>query len=89
MNAFPPANIKGVKETRKPSPRSEGRRLWKTARAQRFRAWVLARDMGTCRICGRSATEVHHIDPIEAGGAVLSAGDAIAICHPCHLAQHA
>ena len=33
--------------------------------------------------------EVHHVEPLERGGAALELGNLETLCRDCHLAQHA
>jgi len=86
--AFKRANIMGVKDSPRPQFRSEGRKLWKTERAKRFRNWVRARDLGMCRLCGRSGEEVHHINGVDYLPGVLDPNNCILLCQACHQAQH-
>lgn len=53
------------------------------ARWTRLRDYVLARDSGLCRICGRPASEVDHIVPRSRGGAD-DEDNLQAICSACH-----
>ncbi len=54
------------------------------ARWQRIRAYVLRLHPG-CNRCPNKATEVHHIEPIEQGGAVYDLSNLEPLCHACHM----
>jgi 5-methylcytosine-specific restriction protein A len=48
----------------------------------RIRRQALA-DEPTCRVCGKTATEVHHINPIALGG-TNDVENLACLCHSCH-----
>lgn len=51
---------------------------------QRFRLLILARDP-LCRRCDSHVSElVHHLVPLDKGGARLSSVNCVAVCTPCH-----
>ena len=51
---------------------------------------ALSRDGYRCRECGMPGDlEVHHVEPLERGGAALELGNLETFCRDCHLAQHA
>ncbi len=57
------------------------------------KAWKRIRDKfislnPTCKMCGAPATEVHHIVPVNIGGANHSRENLMAVCHECHAAIH-
>lgn len=57
------------------------------------KAWKRIRDRfismnPTCAVCGKPATEVHHIVPLNIGGANHSKENLMAVCHECHAAIH-
>ena len=55
----------------------------------RFRVAVLERDRYRCRNCGRpDRLEVHHVKPLQHGGAPLALDNAEARCRDCHIADH-
>jgi 5-methylcytosine-specific restriction endonuclease McrA len=65
------------------------RQLYKTARWQRLRLTVLARDLYTCRICGRiegntSRLICDHIEPHRGDVEKFWAGPFQTLCKPCH-----
>ena len=49
----------------------------------RLRAYILARDSGLCRVCGRPASEVDHIVPKSRGG-TDDEDNLQTICTACH-----
>ena len=53
---------------------------------QDMRKAVLA-DEPFCRICGRPAKIVDHIQPIRQGGATLDIANLQPLCHACHNAK--
>lgn len=54
-----------------------------THRWRKLRARILA-DEPTCRACGRLATTVDHITPLEHGGARYDPANCQPLCQPCH-----
>ena len=56
-------------------------------------AWKRIRDKfisvnPICAVCGGQATEVHHIVPVNIGGANHNKNNLMAVCHECHAAIH-
>ena len=59
-------------------------RQW--ARARRA---ALDRDLWRCRRCGYpDGLEVHHVEPLAAGGAPLALANLETVCRWCHLGAH-
>ena len=57
-----------------------------TARWQRLRRQVLAKDGYRCRTCGRAGRlEVDHKHPVQRGGAPWAMGNLQALCRGCHI----
>lgn len=67
--------------------------LYGTARWQRLRRHVLARDQHVCRIqgprCRHVAKTVHHVVPVSQGGAFWDPANLQAACGPCNYADGA
>lgn len=61
----------------------ERRREWEAARRQ-----ALADASGRCLRCGDPATEVHHLKPLQDGGALTEQSNLAPLCKRCHKAQH-
>src|SRR5688500_1642091 len=57
-----------------------------TAKWQRTRATALRRDRHSCTSCGASGQrlEVHHVQPIAAGGAAYDLRNLVTLCPSCH-----
>lgn len=57
-----------------------------TARWQRTREAALRRDGRRCTVCGASGQrlEVHHVQPIAAGGAAYDLRNLVTLCPSCH-----
>ena len=53
-----------------------------------MRDCVLERDEHKCRICGRPASEVHHIRPKSFGGSKYDPRNLVCLCNPCHSHVH-
>lgn len=55
----------------------------------KVRLIVLARDEWLCfcqgSVCNGQATEVHHVEPIQQGGAILDPGNCVSCSHGCHM----
>lgn len=67
----------------------EGRKVYRDPRWGRARRKVLDRAGYRCERCGRAGTlEVHHRQPIAAGGAPFALSNLEAICRPCHWEEH-
>jgi len=49
---------------------------------------VLRDANGQCADCGRLAQEVHHLVPINKGGAAYDLANLVPLCSPCHDARH-
>lgn len=49
---------------------------------------VKARDQGKCRVCGRPATELHHLQKRSQGGKWTEA-NIVSLCQTCHRFEHA
>ena len=57
-----------------------------TARWQRLRRRVLARDGYRCRACGKAGRlECDHVQPVQRGGAPWDVGNLQVLCRTCHL----
>ena len=54
------------------------------------RAQVLRRDNRTCRECGKHGglLDVHHVVPLERGGAAYDVDNLKTLCRPCHNKAH-
>ena len=52
---------------------------------------MLKRDGGRCGLCGGEAIapEVHHVQPVAAGGEPFDMANAVTACRACHQAHHA
>ena len=60
------------------------RRQWRKVRLK-----VLDRDGWKCTQCTKAGrAEVHHIKPLENGGAVYALGNLQTLCRGCHIAKH-
>ena len=62
------------------------RRRWAAVRRA-----ALARDNQRCQRCGRVVTisaEVHHVTPLEDGGAAYELANLVTLCRDCHHAEH-
>ena len=69
--------------SRSPSGRLHSRR-WASVRLE-----ALERDGWRCRDCGKAgALEVHHVQPVAAGGAEFDLGNLRTLCRGCHVAVH-
>ena len=56
---------------------------------QRVRRAALQRDDYRCRKCRRPGRlEVHHVQPLEKGGAALELANLVTLCRDCHLDAH-
>ena len=53
---------------------------------ERVRRQVLARDGHLCRVCRKSANEVHHLNYGTVGNESLE--DIISLCRSCHAREH-
>jgi 5-methylcytosine-specific restriction endonuclease McrA len=62
--------------------RNGSTRAWRELREQ-----VLLRDRGACVLCGRMATEVDHVIPVQDGG-TDHPGNLRSLCEPCHTRSH-
>lgn len=59
-------------------------KMWQWTRAQ-----ILRRDKYKCIRCGsRKGLEVHHIHPLESGGAPFTQANLETLCRDCHLRHH-
>lgn len=59
-----------------------------SAQWQKARAKAKLRDGNACRLCGATdRLEVHHIRPLDKGGAPYHTGNLITLCHDCHAEQ--
>ena len=69
-----------------------GRSQYQTIPARqwaRVRRRVLDRDGYRCRACNRQGRlEVHHVIPLEKGGAPLAESNLLTLCRGCHIAEH-
>ena len=55
----------------------------------RLRRVVIDRDGWRCRRCGHPGNlEVHHVEPLAAGGAPLALANLETVCRWCHLSAH-
>lgn len=54
---------------------------------RRARKLALARDRFACRICGRPATDVDHVEELIDGGSPFSLDNLQSLCGPCHDAK--
>jgi 5-methylcytosine-specific restriction endonuclease McrA len=58
-------------------------------RWRRFREDILRRDGYRCTKCGRAGRlEVHHVTPLEHGGAPFDTANCTTVCHDCHRLEH-
>ena len=56
-----------------------------SARFKKLRELVKRRDGHACRECGSTADlEVHHVEPLHAGGAAYDPSNLITLCADCH-----
>ena len=71
------------------STRAERKAIYNTPRWRRLRTAVLRAADGLCQRCRkRAADEVHHVQPIRAGGDPWSQSNLEALCRQCHRAEH-
>ena len=64
-------------------------RLAPWRRWARVRRAALDRDGWRCTRCGSPAElEVHHVVPLDRGGAALDLGNLRTVCRGCHLSAH-
>lgn len=66
--------------------RSRNAPLYNTKRWQITRRHKLSLDP-LCEQCGHIATDVHHRQAVQAGGAVWAMENLEALCHACHSRQ--
>ena len=60
------------------------RRLWAVVRRK-----ALDRDGWRCGDCGKAGRlEVHHIQPLEAGGSEFELSNLLTLCIDCHILRH-
>jgi len=77
-----PARVAREDERRRRKPQ---RKVWNSARWQRLREQVRARDGGRCTECGASERlSVHHLVPLAAGGAPFDPHNCLTLCASCH-----
>ena len=56
---------------------------------RRFRLDILYRDGYRCTKCGRAGRlEVHHVKPLEHGGAAFDPDNCVTVCRDCHALAH-
>lgn len=61
------------------------RKVYATARWKRVRLAVIDRDGRRCTECGGAGRlEVHHVRPIQAGGAPFDLDNLRTVCRRCH-----
>lgn len=66
-----------------------GKAIYATARWQAVRLVAMHRDGWQCRQCSRkTALQVHHVEPIAAGGAAYDLGNLETVCRDCHYGRH-
>ena len=61
----------------------DNRRRWRAARKAALEATG-----GLCLRCGEPATDVHHVTPLQHGGAMFEYENLAPLCQRCHRAQH-
>ena len=55
----------------------------------RLRRAALDRDGWRCTRCGAPGElEIHHVQPLDRGGAGLDLGNLRTVCRSCHLGEH-
>ena len=63
--------------------------IYSTSRWKAVRLMAMHRDSWQCRQCGRvTGLQVHHIEPIAAGGAGFDLDNLETICRDCHYGRH-
>lgn len=68
---------------------SEAQRFRSSRRYHKFRKRVMKREGGICQECGKSATAVHHIIPLDiAPELALDDDNGMALCLDCHRGKH-
>jgi len=61
----------------------EHQKIYKSARWRRVREIILS-SYPFCKICGKPASVVDHITPIERGGAIWNDRNLQSLCKRCH-----
>lgn len=67
--------------------------FYRSAEWRRVREYVLTRDRRLCRICGKPAEEVHHVQHLTPKNVwdvrvTLDPDNLVSLCRDCHFAQH-
>ena len=66
-----------------------GRKVYRSPRWELVRRAVLLRDKYRCTACSLPGRlEVHHVLPLDAGGAEYDLDNLQALCGGCHVAKH-
>lgn len=77
----------------RPPPLKRAPRPWRTVKPHHAiygtKRWAMTRrrvigEEGVCRTCGRLASHVDHIIPLDRGGALWSRDNLQALCTSCH-----
>lgn len=68
-----------------PRPSRGSTRAWRTVRQR-----ILERAGGRCERCGRTARQIHHLQPVFATGRADTENPSLlqALCDDCHRAAH-
>ena len=66
-----------------------GRKVYRSPRWELVRRSVLARDKWRCTSCGLPGRlQIHHVLPLDEGGAPFDADNLRALCTICHRLEH-
>ena len=66
-----------------------GRGIYSTARWKAIRLVAMHRDGWKCKQCGRvTGLQVHHVEPIAAGGRAFDLANLETVCRDCHYTRH-
>jgi 5-methylcytosine-specific restriction endonuclease McrA len=76
------------KQTRSPNDSFYASKPWRLSRARQLFEHPLCQYVDNGELCGAIADSVHHITPIEDGGARRDPANLMSVCRPHHSAIH-